>query len=61
MAGPKAATFSLCTSWSPFPAVAEVKQTSEVGTPIRRSYVVLIRWMVIYGYGVLGGAPASVV
>jgi hypothetical protein len=28
----------------------------EVGTPIRRSYVVLMRWMVIYGYGVPGGA-----
>jgi hypothetical protein len=23
---------------------------------MRRGYVVLMRWMVIYGYGVLGGA-----
>jgi hypothetical protein len=30
--------------------------TSEVGTPMRRSYVVLRRWMVIYEYGVPGGA-----
>jgi hypothetical protein len=30
--------------------------TSEVGTPMRRSYVVWIRWMDIYGYEVPGGA-----
>jgi hypothetical protein len=37
-------------------AVAEVWPTSEVGTPMRRSYIVLMRWMVIYEYGVPGGA-----
>jgi hypothetical protein len=36
--------------------MAEVQQTSEVGTPMRRGYVVPMRWMVIYGYGVPGGA-----
>jgi hypothetical protein len=36
--------------------VAEVKLTSEVGTPMMRGYAVLMRWMVIYGYGVLGGS-----
>jgi hypothetical protein len=36
--------------------VAEVYPTSEVGTPMRRGYVVPMRWMVIYGYGVPGGA-----
>jgi hypothetical protein len=36
--------------------VTEVNLTSEVGTPMRRSYVVPMRWMVIYGYGVPGGA-----
>jgi hypothetical protein len=30
--------------------------TSEVGTPIRRGYVVPMRWMVIYEYGVPGEA-----
>jgi hypothetical protein len=30
--------------------------TSEVGTPMRRSYVVPMRWMVIYGYEVPRGA-----
>jgi hypothetical protein len=44
------------TSWSPLLVVAEVKPTSEVGTPMRRGYVVPMRWMVIYGYGVPGGA-----
>jgi hypothetical protein len=38
------------------PVVAEVLPTSEVGTPMRRSYVVVMRWMVIYGYEVPGGA-----
>jgi hypothetical protein len=36
--------------------VAEVKPTSEVGTPMRHGYVVPMRWVVIYGYGVPGGA-----
>jgi hypothetical protein len=43
----------LWTSRSPLSAVAEVKPTSEVGTPMRCGYVVLLRCMVIYGYGVL--------
>jgi hypothetical protein len=38
------------------PVVAEVQPTSEVGVPMRCSYVVPMRWMVIYGYGVPGGA-----
>jgi hypothetical protein len=38
------------------PVVAEVSQTSEVGTRMRRGYVVPMRWMVIYEYGVPGGA-----
>jgi hypothetical protein len=46
----------LWTSWSPLPVVAEVYPTSEVGTPMRRSYVVPMRWMVIYEYEVTGGA-----
>jgi hypothetical protein len=36
--------------------VAEVQPTSEVGTIMRRGYVVRMRWVVIYGYGVPGGA-----
>jgi hypothetical protein len=36
--------------------VAEVQLTCEVGMPMRRGYVVLMRWMVIYEYGVPGGA-----
>jgi hypothetical protein len=32
--------------------VAELYPTSDAGTPIRRSYVVPIRWMVIYEYEV---------
>jgi hypothetical protein len=51
-----ACTCPLWTSWSPLPIVVEVSPTSEVGTPMRRSYVVRMRWMVIYGYGVPGGA-----
>jgi hypothetical protein len=50
-----ATTCPLWTSWSPLLVVAEVKPTSEVGTPMRRGYVVLMRWMVIYGYEVPGG------
>jgi hypothetical protein len=38
------------------PVVAELKPNSEIGTPKRRSYIVRMRWMVIYGYGVPGGA-----
>jgi hypothetical protein len=34
----------------------EYLPTSEVGTPMRHSYVLPIRWMVIYGYEVPGGA-----
>jgi hypothetical protein len=37
-------------------AVAEVYPTSEVGTPMRRRYVVRMRWMVIYEYEIPGGA-----
>jgi hypothetical protein len=44
------------TSWSPLPVVAEVQQTSEVGTPMRRGYVVPMRRMVVDEYGVPGGA-----
>jgi hypothetical protein len=40
----------------PLLVVAEVSPTSEVGTPIRRNYVVPMRWMVIYEYGVPGRA-----
>jgi hypothetical protein len=47
---------SLMDLWSPFPAVAEVQPTSEVGTPMRRSYVVPMRWMVIHEYEVSGRA-----
>jgi hypothetical protein len=36
------------------PVVAEV--TSEVGTPMRCSYIVPMRWMEIYEYGVPEGA-----
>jgi hypothetical protein len=36
--------------------VAEVSPTSEVGTPMRRGYVVPMRWMVTYEYEVPGGA-----
>jgi hypothetical protein len=43
-------TCPLWTSWSPLPVVAEVQPTSEVWTPMRRSYVVPMRWMVIYEY-----------
>jgi hypothetical protein len=46
----------LWTSLSSLPVVAEVLPTSEVGTPMRRSYVVGMRWMVICGYEVPGGA-----
>jgi hypothetical protein len=46
----------LWTSWSLLSVVAEVVPTSEVGTPMRRSYVVPMRWMVIYEYEVPGGA-----
>jgi hypothetical protein len=35
--------------------VAEVWPTSEVRTPMRRSYVVPMRWMVMYEYEVPGG------
>jgi hypothetical protein len=31
-------------------------KTSEVGTPMRRGYVVPMKWMVIHEYGVPGGA-----
>jgi hypothetical protein len=46
---------------SPSSCGPEVYPTSEVGTPMRRSYVVPMRWMVIYKYGVPGGAfnPSS--
>jgi hypothetical protein len=53
---PNATTCPLWTSGSPLPVVAEVKPTSEVGTPMRRIYVVPMRWMVIYEYEVSGGA-----
>jgi hypothetical protein len=36
--------------------VAEVQPTSEGGTPTRHGHIVPMRWMVIYGYGVPGGA-----
>jgi hypothetical protein len=36
--------------------VAEVWPTSEVGMPLRRSYVVLMRWLGIFEYGLPGGA-----
>jgi hypothetical protein len=52
---PNATTCPLWTSWSPLPVVAKVYPTSEVGTPMRRSYVVPMRWMVIYEYKVPGG------
>jgi hypothetical protein len=32
------------------PVEAEVQPTSEFGTPMRRSYVVPMRWMVMYEY-----------
>jgi hypothetical protein len=38
------------------PVVAEVKPTSEAGTPMSSSYVVPMRWIVIYEYGVPGWA-----
>jgi hypothetical protein len=38
------------------PVVAEVQPTSEPGTPMRHDYVVPMRWMVIYEYGVPGRA-----
>jgi hypothetical protein len=47
---------SLWTLWSPLPVVAEVQLTSEVGMPMRRSYIVPMRWMVVCEYEVLGGA-----
>jgi hypothetical protein len=50
-----AATCPLWTSWSPLLVVAEVQPTSEVGTPMRRSYVVPMRCMVIHEYEVSGG------
>jgi hypothetical protein len=53
---PNATTCPLWTSSSPLPVVAEVEPTSEVGTPMRRSYVAPIGWMVIYEYEVPGGA-----
>jgi hypothetical protein len=40
----------------PIPVVTEVSPTCEVGTPMRRSYVVPMRWMVIYEYEVPGEA-----
>jgi hypothetical protein len=46
----------LWTSWSPLPAAAEVELTSVVGTPMRRSYVVPMRWMLKYEYEVPGRA-----
>jgi hypothetical protein len=49
-------TCPLLTSWSPLPAVSEVQPTSDVGTLMRRSYVVPMRWMVIYEYEVPGRA-----
>jgi hypothetical protein len=49
-------TCPLWTSWSPLPVIIEVFKTSEFGTPMRRSYVVPVRWMVIYEYEVPGGA-----
>jgi hypothetical protein len=36
--------------------VANGSTTSEAGTPMRRSYVVPMRWMVLYEYEVTGGA-----
>jgi hypothetical protein len=39
-----------------FPSNVTTCQTSEVGTPMRRGYVVPMRWMVIYEYEVPGGA-----
>jgi hypothetical protein len=36
------------TACSPLQIVAEVQLTSDIGTPMRRSYVVPMRWMVIY-------------
>jgi hypothetical protein len=38
------------------PVVADVKPTSEGGMPMRCGYVVSMRWIVIYEYGVPGGA-----
>jgi hypothetical protein len=40
----------------PLPVVADVQPTSEVGMPMRRSYVVPMIWVVIYVYEVPGGA-----
>jgi hypothetical protein len=51
-----ATTWPLWTSWSSLPIVAEVLPTSEDGTPMRRSYVVPMRWVVIYEYEVPGCA-----
>jgi hypothetical protein len=42
------------------PVVAEMKQTSEFGTPMRRGYVIPMIWMVIYEYGVPGGSLTQV-
>jgi hypothetical protein len=53
--GGNVTTCPLWTSWSPLLVVADVCPTSEVGTPIRRSYVVPTRWMVIYEYEEPGG------
>jgi hypothetical protein len=44
----------LWTSRSPLPVVTEVQPTSEAETPMRRSYVVSMRWMMIYEYEVPG-------
>jgi hypothetical protein len=43
-----ATTCSYELSWSPLLAVAEVKLNSEVGTPMRRSYVVPMVLGVLY-------------
>jgi hypothetical protein len=38
------------------PVVAEVQPTSEVGKPMRPSYVIPMKWVVIHEYEVPGGA-----
>jgi hypothetical protein len=57
---PQCHTCPLLTSWCPLQVVAEVWPTSEVGTPMRRSYVVRMRWMVIHEFEVPGGALTKI-
>jgi hypothetical protein len=45
-----------CHHMSILDFVVTLLVVAEVGTPTRRSYVVLMRWMVIYEYEVPGGA-----